>query len=92
MVEALPVMLKELRLPAFGQHYPDYQEQAIAQSWGYSQFLAKLCEQEVAQRYQIPVKSIITLADLMDYLPQHTKLAPNVLSEMQAYQARYGCV
>ena len=52
MVEALPMMLKELRLPAFGQHYRDYQEQAIEQSWGYGQFLAKLCEQEVARRYQ----------------------------------------
>ena len=52
MAEALPMMLKELRLPAFGQHYQDYQEQAIEQSWGYGQFLAKLCEQEVARRYQ----------------------------------------
>ena len=52
MVEAPPRMLKELRLPAFGQHYQDYQEQAIEQSWGYSQFLAKLCEQELARRYQ----------------------------------------
>ncbi len=52
MVEALPMMLKELRLPAFGQHYQDYQAQAIEQSWGYGQFLAKLCEQEVARRYQ----------------------------------------
>lgn len=52
MVEALPMMLKELKLSAFGQHYQAYQERAIDQSWGYSQFLAKLCEQEVARRYQ----------------------------------------
>ena len=52
MVEALPMMLKELRLPTFGQHYQDYQEQATEQSWGYSQYLSKLCEQEVARRYQ----------------------------------------
>ncbi len=52
MVEALPMMLKDLKLSAFGQHYQAYQEQAIEQSWGYSQFLAKLCEQEVARRYQ----------------------------------------
>jgi DNA replication protein DnaC len=50
--EALPVMLKALRLPAFGQHYQDYQEQATEQSWGYDQYLAQLCEQEVARRYQ----------------------------------------
>ncbi|MCP4238894.1 MAG: ATP-binding protein [Aestuariibacter sp.] len=46
------MMLKELKLSAFGKHYQAYQEQAIDQSWGYSQFLAKLCEQEVARRYQ----------------------------------------
>jgi DNA replication protein DnaC len=50
--EALPMMLKALRLPAFGQHYKDYQEQATEQSWGYDQYLAQLCEQEVARRYQ----------------------------------------
>jgi DNA replication protein DnaC len=55
VVETLPVMLKELRLPAFGQHYQDYQEQAIEQSWGYSHYLASLCEQEVARRYQTRV-------------------------------------
>ena len=52
MAEALPLMLKALRLPAFGQHYKDYQEQATEQSWGYDQYLAQLCEQEVARRYQ----------------------------------------
>lgn len=52
MSESLPMMLKTLRLPAFGQHYQDYQEQAAEQSWGYSQYLAQLCEQEVARRYQ----------------------------------------
>lgn len=52
MAEALPIMLKALRLPAFGQHYKDYQEQATEQSWGYDQYLSQLCEQEVAQRFQ----------------------------------------
>lgn len=52
MAEALPIMLKALRLPAFGQHYKDYQEQATEQSWGYDQYLSQLCEQELAQRFQ----------------------------------------
>lgn len=52
MAESLPLMLKALRLPAFGQHYNDYQQQAIDKSWGYDQYLSKLCEQEVAQRFQ----------------------------------------
>ena len=50
MAEAL--MLKELRLPAFEHHYEDYQAQAIEQSWGYNQYLSRLCEQEVARRFQ----------------------------------------
>jgi DNA replication protein DnaC len=52
VAEALPIMLKALRLPAFGQHYKNYQEQATEQSWGYDQYLSQLCEQEVAQRFQ----------------------------------------
>ena len=57
MSEALPMMLKALRLPAFGQHYKDYQEQATEQSWGYDQYLAQLCEQEVARRYQTRIRN-----------------------------------
>jgi len=57
VVEALPMMLKELKLPTFGQHYQDYQAQAIEQSWGYSQYLSKLCEQEVARRYQTRINN-----------------------------------
>ena len=52
MAEALSIMLKALRLPAFGHHYEDYQAQAIEHAWGYSQYLSRLCEQEVAQRFQ----------------------------------------
>jgi len=50
MSEALPVMLKELRLPTFAEHIDNYQTQAAEQSWGYAQFLSRLCEQEVARR------------------------------------------
>ncbi len=52
MAEALPVMLKELRLPAFGDHYEDYQAQAVEHAWGYDQYLSRLCEEEVARRFQ----------------------------------------
>lgn len=52
MSEALTLMLKELKLPAFGRHYQTYQDHAVENAWGYSQYLAALCEQEVAQRFQ----------------------------------------
>jgi len=55
--ESLPMMLKALRLPTFGQHYSDYQQQAIDKSWGYDQYLSKLCEQEVAQRFQTRIRN-----------------------------------
>ncbi len=50
-------MLKALRLPAFGQYYSDYQQQAIDKSWGHGQYLSKLCEQEVAQRFQTRIRN-----------------------------------
>lgn len=52
MSEALPLMLKKLKLPTFGQYYQGYQDQACEHAWSYSQYLAALCEQEVAQRFQ----------------------------------------
>ena len=57
MVEALPMMLKELGCLPLGNIIEDYQEQAIKQAWGYSQFLSKLCEQEVARRYQTRIRN-----------------------------------
>jgi DNA replication protein DnaC len=48
----LTVMLKELRLTTFGQNLEDYQQQAIEHTWSYADFLSKLCEQELARRFQ----------------------------------------
>ena len=52
MTAPLPMMLRELRLSAFGQHYEAYQEQATEQAWGYSKFLSRLCENEIARRFE----------------------------------------
>lgn len=57
MSEALPMMLKELRLPAFGQHYEAYQEQAAEQAWGYNQYLSRLCEDEIARRFETRIRN-----------------------------------
>jgi len=51
----LPVMLKALRLPTINQHYDNYQQQAIEKAWSHSEYLSKLCEQEVEKRYQARV-------------------------------------
>lgn len=80
MSEALPMMLKALRLPAFGQHFKNYQEQATEQSWGYDQYLAQLCEQEVAQRYQSRVQSWTKEAKL----PRGKSFATLAINELPA--------
>lgn len=49
---SLEIMLKELRLAAFSQHLGEYQHQAIENTWSYADFLSKLCEQELARRFQ----------------------------------------
>lgn len=46
----IPLMLKELFLPAFGKLWEDYSEQADSEGWGSAHFLAMLCEQELNGR------------------------------------------
>jgi len=81
--KTLPIMLKELRLPAFIDHHEAVEQAATDKAWSYSQYLAKLCEQEVARRYQSriakwthearlpPGKSFDTLK--MDQFPEPVK-------------------
>lgn len=52
MDETLPVMLKSLRLPAFADHHADFAQTATDNAWGYERYLATLCEQEMARRYE----------------------------------------
>lgn len=49
---SLQLMLKELRLPTFSQNLEAFQHQATEKTWGYTEFLSKLCEQELAHRFQ----------------------------------------
>ncbi len=52
MSEVVEPLLKELRLPTFARLYSDYQSRAAEQGWGYADYLARLSEEELAQRYQ----------------------------------------
>jgi DNA replication protein DnaC len=60
----LAMMLKELRLTAFNQHLEDYQHQAVKNTWSYTDFLKKLCEQELAHRFQTRTKNWVREAKL----------------------------
>ncbi len=49
---ALPILLKELRLHAIHQHWEALAQQAMDKDWTPEEYLATLCEEEVALRYQ----------------------------------------
>ena len=46
------LLINQLRLKAMEKNYQQMAQLAIEQSWSYEQYLAKLCELEVARRYQ----------------------------------------
>jgi len=46
------LLINQLNLKAIAKHYQTLSTQAVEQSWSYPQYLAKLCELEVARRYQ----------------------------------------
>ncbi len=46
--------------------------------------------QEVEAEFGIPVVSIITLADIIDFLSEHAHRYEEVLAAMQAYRQQYG--
>ena len=48
----LQVMLKELRLTTFSQNLEAFQRQATENTWSYAELLSKLCEEELARRFQ----------------------------------------
>lgn len=52
MTDSVALLLKELRLPAFGRHYASVWETAADQGWSHPDYLAALCDYEIADRYQ----------------------------------------
>lgn len=49
---SLPLLLKQLALPSFYQHHEAQAKIAEEKHWSYGQYLATLCDMEVAKRYQ----------------------------------------
>lgn len=50
-VASLPIMLKELKLAGFTQHWEELAHKALDQQWLPQQYLAELCAQETAARH-----------------------------------------
>ncbi len=57
MTARIALLLKELRLPAFGRHYAPMWEIATEKGWSHPDYLAALCEYEIADRYQRRVQN-----------------------------------
>lgn len=63
-VETLPMLLKELKLCAFGQHWEDQQKVAIDKQCLPGQYLANLCNLEVIARYERRIRRMLKEACL----------------------------
>lgn len=48
---ALPILLRELRLPTMARHWESFLEKAEQERWNPARYLAALCEQEINERY-----------------------------------------
>lgn len=62
--QALPLVLKELKLPAFERHWQPLLEPAAQQSWPPSRYLLTLGEYELAERYRKRVHRLTQEAKL----------------------------
>lgn len=63
-LEALPILLKELRLSTIGKCWEALAQQALDGQWLPQQYLAALCEEEVNERYQQRLKRYLHEAQL----------------------------
>ncbi len=50
-IATLPLLLKQLRLGSFSRHWEALLEQSTQRGWNGAQYLAALCEQELADRH-----------------------------------------
>lgn len=58
-VQSLPLLLKELRLPAMANGWSNLSDKAISEQWEPAMFLAELCELEAAHRYEKRLKRLL---------------------------------
>ncbi len=62
--EALPILLRELRLPSIAASFTEIAEQAEAQGWSFIEFLKTLCEIEVTERKRRRLERNLRRSDL----------------------------
>ena len=64
MTERLTEQLRELRLPAFRDHFPSQAERAAKENWSYPQYLEALASLECEARTQGRVRRLMTASRL----------------------------
>ena len=63
-LQSLPILLKELRLPAIAKAWPDMAIKAVKEDWEPEFFLAQLCELEVSHRQENRLKRLLRESEL----------------------------
>lgn len=61
---SLPLLLKELRLPAIANAWPDIALKAVKEQWEPELFLAQLCEIEATHRQEVRLKRLLKESQL----------------------------
>ena len=88
MSDTTALLLKELRLPAFVRHHQSLWQTATEKGWSHTQYLAALCEYEIADRYQRRTQKWVREANL-GAGKTFTELVENALShKVQTQLAR----
>lgn len=63
-VASLPVLLKELKLSSFAQHWESLAQKALDDQWLPQSYLAELCEKEAGERHQKRLQRYLREAQL----------------------------
>jgi len=61
---ALPLLLKELRLPTIGHLWQSIVRDADEKGWSYEKFLTTLCDYEIESRHQKRIQTILKKSNL----------------------------
>jgi len=78
--QALPVMLRALRLPTFLAHYEEVAEKAEREGWSFTDYLRHLAESELAERTRRRIERHLKRSEL----PREKTLATLDLSRFSA--------
>jgi len=63
-LERMKIFLKALKLPSFASDHEEVARIATEESWSYGQFLAELCEREVADRHERRIERLLRQSNL----------------------------